>query len=134
MPGIRIHRIPGRLAADAKRRSAGQHDRTVVGALLGETRPERQAEIRCRPEFYPGARGIAGRRVRRGIERRERIAAEAGIVFCRVEPGKDRDGRVLEIVADLYAIVRERRAERRRLVQAAEAEDQGAAFVAEERT
>ena len=59
--------------------------------------------IRRRLEFDTGIRAADGQRAGFGVERRER-AADAGIVFQRVETGIEGDGQpaaVLEAVAEL---------------------------------
>src|SRR5258708_30012345 len=79
-------------------------------------------------------RAIAGQSAGRGVEGRKR-AADAGIIFQGVETGIDRDGQpargILEVVAELHALVRKRAAERAILLEAVRAQTQAAAFAAD---
>jgi hypothetical protein len=79
-------------------------------------------------------RAIAWHRAGRGVEGRERTA-DAGIVFQGVETGIDREGpaHVLEVVAELHALVRKRAgiAERSSLIDAVHAQTHAAAFAAD---
>src|SRR5689334_18853749 len=95
-------------AADREGRSAGQRVDLAVDPprLLDDADAERQAEIGRRLELDAGIRAGNRQRARPGVERRERVAADAGIVFQRVETGKERDGRpasILQAVTELRA-------------------------------
>src|SRR5579862_6676046 len=124
--------------AEGQRRSAGRQVRVDIAVheprplpLLGEPRPEREAEIRGGAEFdaYMGA--VAGDRAGVGIvERAAQSRAEAGIIFQTTDAAEDRDRRVLEIIAELRTIVVEI-AERAARGDAAHAETQRAAFGAD---
>lgn len=109
----------------------------VKALLLSDVaEPEGQADIRRRLEFDAAMRAIAGRCVGRGVERRERVA-DAGVEFQGVDTAIDPERRaarlVLEVVAELYALVGERAdiAERATLAEAVHAETHGAAFAAD---
>src|SRR5437763_369942 len=113
--------------AATERRRAGQDLRIEVAVearrRLRVADPERQAEIRRRLKFDAYIRAISGQRAGRGVEGRKR-AADAGVVFQRVETGIERDGQpaqALKIVAGLHAFIMKRVAERARLVDATEA-------------
>src|ERR1700730_823666 len=77
-------------------------------------------------------RAIAWQCAGHGVEGRKR-AADAGVKFQRVETGIDREGCVLEIVAELHALVIKRAeiAERSIPVDAAHAQTHAAAFAAD---
>ena len=60
--------------------------------------PERQAEIRRRLEFDAGMGAISGQGAGAGVERRER-AADAGVVFQRVEAGKKSDAQTVAMAS-----------------------------------
>ena len=130
------YEVPASAAAadEIKLRGVGQRGRFGVGVdaprLLGVAEAERQAEIRRRLECDARMRAIAGHCGGRGVEGRK-SAANAGIVFQRVEPAIDRHGSVLEVVAELHAFAIER-AERSSLADAVRAQAHAAAaFVAD---
>jgi hypothetical protein len=118
--------------------SAGKQMSLSQPRLLGEADPDRQAEIRRRPEFDTGMRAIAcqcaGGRVVEGSKR----ATIADIIFQGVETGIERDGqaataRTLKVVAELHALVTKRAdiAEPVGLADAGHAQTQAAAFAAD---
>lgn len=109
---MRVHALVA-AAAHRERRGAGQRIDLAVDPprLLDDADPERQAEIGRRLEFDAGIRAADGQRAGLGVERRECVAADARIVFQRVETGKEGDGRpaaVLQAVAELHAFAIER--------------------------
>src|SRR6202165_2085067 len=78
---------------------------------------------------------IASQCAGRGVEGSKRVT-DAGVVFQGIETGIDREGRparVLEVVAELHALVSERAdiAERSILIGAAHAQTHAAAFAAD---
>src|SRR5260370_516906 len=76
-------------------------------------------------------RAVAGQCAGGGVKGSKR-APDAGIVFQGVETGIDRDGCVLEVVAELHAFVIKRAAERCILVEAVHAQTHAAALAADE--
>src|SRR6188768_3153192 len=118
-------------ADEVKLRSVGKRGQFGIAVdasrLVDVADAERQTEIRRRLDFDARMRAKAGHRSGHGVEGRKN-AANAGIVFQRVEAGIERDGCVLEVVAELHAFGIER-AERAGLVEAAQAH--GAAFIAD---
>src|SRR4051794_38306852 len=122
--------------AATERRCAGQAKRIEFASRrrLRVADPERQAEIRRRLKFDAGMRAISAQRAGGGVEGRKR-AADAGVVFQRVETGIDRErqpAQALKIVAGLHAFIMKRGAERARLVDATEAETRAAGSAADE--
>ena len=123
---MRVHALVA-AAAHRERRGAGQRiDLAVDSArLLDDADAERQAEIGRRLEFDAGIRATDRQRAGLGVERRERVAADAGIVFERVETGKECHGRpapILQAVAELHAFAIDRaETAERTLAEAAEA-------------
>src|ERR1700730_2829752 len=83
-------------------------------------------------EFDARMRAIAWQCAGHGVEGRKR-AADAGVVFQRVETGIDREGCVLEVVAELHALVIKRVeiAKRSIPVDAVHAQTHAAAFAAD---
>src|ERR1700724_4900667 len=77
-------------------------------------------------------RAIAWPGAGHGVEGRKRVT-DAGVIFQGVETGIDREGCVLEVVAELHALVIKRAeiAERSIPVDAAHAQTHAAAFAAD---
>src|SRR5206468_12634134 len=101
--------------------------------LLDVADPERQTESRRRLKFDAGIHAGDRQRAGFGVERRER-AADAGIVFQRVETGIKGDGQAaaLQAVAELNAFAIER-AETAGRTLAETAEAQAAALAADKK-
>jgi hypothetical protein len=115
-------------AGDLVLRSSGQasRDRRYVAPLLpGVAESERQADIRRRLEFDAAMRAVAGYGVGRVVGGNEGVT-EAGVVFHGVEtaidPKRRRARLILEIVAELHALVRADIAERATPAEAVDAE------------
>src|ERR1700730_12174234 len=88
--------------------------------------------MRRRLEFDARMRAIAWQCAGHGVEGRKRVT-DAGVIFQGVETGIDREGCVLEVVAELHALVIKRAeiAERSIPVDAVHTQTHAATFAAD---